>query len=466
VSFLTVEHAYGQNKLISPDTAYFNSSNGFDQKRCNCVIFRLDDVQDYYEDPGQLKIMDLFLSKNQSLTLGIIMDDIGDDQRVINKIREGLDRGLFELAVHGWDHIDYTKLSNDEQKNSLIRANDKMQLIFGNKSSIFIPPFDLFDQSTINATKKAGFKIMSAGENEEYLFDKYNGTFVSPSSSSNSTINRLPAWTFFKEYDNGIWVKNPLESILGNISDSIQEYGYAVIGFHPSDLMIQMPNGTLVDNVVNPNEIADLSRLIDTIVSYGEQITSFNKVVANQFPSSIEGNESVVKDIPSEMPINTTIVMNKEQCSGGWSVSGYYTPLESDYPPVTSNDNSSNRKISDGTIYNEGFLSDIQTEGWGKTRSDGYLGWYDSEWHRSPTPLVSTGEILSIGSLAVHQGVIPIGAEVRIPSLPSPWDNTLFVVNDDGTPDDRSVDVFTGEGRAAEDETFRITSDNNTICIV
>ena len=81
---------------------------------CNCVVFRMDDIQDYWIEPGQLTPMNLFMSKNQNLSLGVIMHVIGNDSKIVDKIREGSHKGLFELALHGWDHVDYTNMSENK----------------------------------------------------------------------------------------------------------------------------------------------------------------------------------------------------------------------------------------------------------------------------------------------------------------------------------------------------------------
>ena len=61
---------------------------------------------------------------------------------LINTIRNGYSRNLFELGIHGWNHVDYTNLTAFKQQSSLIKANQKMNLLFGSYSRIFIPPFN------------------------------------------------------------------------------------------------------------------------------------------------------------------------------------------------------------------------------------------------------------------------------------------------------------------------------------
>ena len=49
--------------------------------------------------------MNLFLAENKPLTLGIVMNHVGRNQAVTEKILEGKDKGLFELALHGYDYL-------------------------------------------------------------------------------------------------------------------------------------------------------------------------------------------------------------------------------------------------------------------------------------------------------------------------------------------------------------------------
>ena len=131
----------------------------------------MDDIEDNWTQFANLTLMDIFISKNQSVPLGLIMNSIGNDPKLIAKIREGIQRGLFELALHGWDHVEYTNLSEQEQHDSLKKANEKMQRLFGQKSNIFIPPFNSFNDSTLNAMRKLSIRIISSGvDNDKNIF--------------------------------------------------------------------------------------------------------------------------------------------------------------------------------------------------------------------------------------------------------------------------------------------------------
>jgi 3D (Asp-Asp-Asp) domain-containing protein len=150
-------------------------------------------------------------------------------------------------------------------------------------------------------------------------------------------------------------------------------------------------------------------------------------------------------------------------CSDGWYITGYYVPREQELPDATEEINV-NRV---GNLsFSQKFLSETRTEGWGITRFGWALGYYGGGWHRSDAgPLDAAGNLLKDGAIAIDRSVIPPGAQVQISTLPNPWASKVFRATDIGVGIvGQHIDVFTGVGHAAEQETFRITSDNNRVC--
>ena len=248
---------------------------------CKCVVFRMDDIQDYWIRSGQITPMDMFISKHQPLSLGLIMNAIGNDTRIIDEIYNGIRTGLFELGIHGWNHTDYTKLTEQEQKSSLQQANAKMKLLFGNTSDIFIPPDGLFNNSTLNAVSQMDFKILSS-DIAKYTPDTKRSIFVdnikSDNGSQNQKIFQLPGTAFFQSIQGNKMVRSPIHDILENATNAIDEYGYSVIVLHPQNFMKLDANGKLTDNL-DENEIYDLSSLIDSILSRNIKIASFSEIL-------------------------------------------------------------------------------------------------------------------------------------------------------------------------------------------
>jgi 3D (Asp-Asp-Asp) domain-containing protein len=153
----------------------------------------------------------------------------------------------------------------------------------------------------------------------------------------------------------------------------------------------------------------------------------------------------------------------QSSCSEGWYITGYYAPREDELPDTTEQINV--ERVGDLT-FSRKFLAEIRTEGWGITRFGWALGYYSDRWHRSDAgPLDASGKPLTDGAIAIDRSLIPHGSHVQIVTLPSPWSSKTFRATDVGNGIvGQHIDVFTGTGLAAEQETFRITSNDNRVC--
>lgn len=292
----SIQFASNQNNSTTTITTDVEKKKG-----CNCIVFRMDDVQDYWLNKVQLAVMDLFLDKNETVSLGLIMNAIGNDSQVVNMIKEGLDKNLFELSLHGWNHTEYTNLTGQEQKESLQKSNNKMYDLFSKNSYIFIPPLSVFNNETLKAMTDLGLRVISSDIPEETKFSDGNSIFVAKNlkdsnrfnetsnqqNSQNQTAYHIPATIFFKDYENGQWIKIPNDEIIANSTKNIEKYGYSAIVLHPQDFAILSENKSgsheqSYSNSVNLTEIDDLSKLIETIKSEKMRIIGFDNIV-NQY---------------------------------------------------------------------------------------------------------------------------------------------------------------------------------------
>jgi 3D (Asp-Asp-Asp) domain-containing protein/peptidoglycan/xylan/chitin deacetylase (PgdA/CDA1 family) len=451
-------------------------NNGTTTSNCNCVVFRLDDIQDYWITSGQLAAMNQFTSRNQSLTLGIIMSIIGNDSSIVNKVKEGTNNGLFELAVHGWNHTEYAKLSEEEQRKTMYDANRKMSALFGNSSEIFIPPLDSFNNDTINAMEQVGMKILNGNESSiDELELKGNNDSQALSSLPTQSRNIsyiIPSTIAFKDYYGGQYIQNSVQDIFNNVTQSISTYGYAVVVVHPQDFMKIDANGTTTDEL-DENPLRDLSSLIDSLLSKNIHLGSFSEIIGE--------TESIGNIATSSNSTSQDIVVDRVEeasffnCSGGWTVTGYFSPSESDYEGRGDAQTitiyglyDTNSTVS--RALNSEFLKDVQIEGWGLTKQGDYIGGWDGKfWGPSSVEVTDLGEPLIAGvSAATDRSVIPYGTNFTVPSLPMPWNTKVFTASDIGTGiTGKHIDIFTGIGSAAEREAIKITGmqQNNTVCI-
>ena len=149
-------------------------------------------------------------------------------------------------------------------------------------------------------------------------------------------------------------------------------------------------------------------------------------------------------------------------CTSDWYITGYFLPIESDYSGELVEISVNEVK----QFYLADFLEVVKIEGWGRTNAGNYLGWYHDSYHIGETSLDALGNDLVVGMIAVDTSLIEHGTELIISTLPAPWDNIVFSASDVGPSIiGKHIDVFTGEGINAENETFRITSSNNTVCM-
>ena len=257
-------------------------NNGTANSNCDCVVFRMDNLQDYWLRAGQLAAMNQFIFRNQSVTLGIDMGSMGEDTEIINKIKQGTDTGLFELATHGLNYTEFTELSEEEQRNSLDNSNKKMNELFGNASDIFAPPHEVFNRHTINAMKQVNMKILSGNGSS---FDRLQLNGNNESSTLTSSVNQsesisyIPATISFKTYSGDQYIQNSFEDIFNNATQSIEEHGYAVIAIDPQHFMQIDDNGDPTD-IVDQNATNELSRLIHFLLSNNIRIGSFAEITA------------------------------------------------------------------------------------------------------------------------------------------------------------------------------------------
>ena len=68
--------------------------------------------------------------------------------------------------------------------------------------------------------------------------------------------------------------------------------------------------------------------------------------------------------------------------------------------------------------------------------------------------------------MAVDKSVINDGTNLRVPTLPGRWNNLTYNARDVGTNiKGKHIDIFTGEGKSAQQQTFEITGRDNIVCL-
>src|SRR5688572_26323223 len=70
-----------------------------EEMSCNCVAFRLDDIQDYFLNNVQIEIIEEFGKNNVTLTVGMIGNYFGEDQKIVSFLKQQLNQSDAEDAL-------------------------------------------------------------------------------------------------------------------------------------------------------------------------------------------------------------------------------------------------------------------------------------------------------------------------------------------------------------------------------
>ena len=244
---------------------------------CGCVAFRLDDVQDYWLDDVQIKIMDTFAQNNTSLTIGIVGNYFGHDSKLVNHIKSMNSETNVEIANHGWNHEDFTKFSRNEQSSLMKLTNDKIEEIFGLIPDTFIPPYEMINNDTMIAFYENNFHYISS-----------NVTMDKPTHIAKNNVSaHIPATAYTGRLGGMVWLGTNHKQTLSDILVSLQKYGYAVVEMHPQEYSIR--NGLNYSNSYDTVQIHELGLLIDDLRYDNLKIVTMNEIqkdIRNQtFPS-------------------------------------------------------------------------------------------------------------------------------------------------------------------------------------
>lgn len=251
---------------IEHETSQFENS----KKSCECVAFRLDDIQDFWLDDTQIELIKIFYEREIPLTLGVLGKNIGDDKKLNSEInRMVIQNPLFEIANHGWEHEDFTELSQEEQEKLLMQTNKKLSEIFKTTPRTFIPPFNNFNEDTIQSMKNT--KMI-------YLSSSIVKGDKPPFPLNNVDFYRFPETATLGEYeykmDKFVGVESDI--VLEQIKQSIEDYGFAVVTMHPQEFSLY--NEGVNINELNEEQVNELKTLLTEIKKSEIKFVTINQI--------------------------------------------------------------------------------------------------------------------------------------------------------------------------------------------
>lgn len=245
-----------------------------DDGSCNCVVFRLDDVQDYWLTDVQKSVIGVFEENSTPLSVGIIANNFGEDDSMLSFIRSNLESAQhsgwnIEIANHGYNHESFSTFTKQEQKDLLQAAVARTvsQLTpYVTQINTFIPPFNDFNQDTIEALDELGFESISS----QIPVDQGPIGSNSVSQVSRWPINAATSDLEISDYFVGISATQTLQQIRTQIND----YGFSAVMLHPQEFAI-LSDDHLPTPDIDERMIDELRDLIQLCQDEGIEIVTF-----------------------------------------------------------------------------------------------------------------------------------------------------------------------------------------------
>jgi peptidoglycan/xylan/chitin deacetylase (PgdA/CDA1 family) len=263
---------------------------------CNCISFRLDDIQDYFLADTQIELINLFSEKNIPLTVGVIGNVIGENEKIVSLLKKKIEENKIEIANHSWDNNILPNLDENVQEENIKKTNEKIYEIFGITPKAFIPPQNLYNENIVNILKRNGFTHLSSHIVQNSLTQNNDDSFFI-----------VPAATETGVLVNGeYWKVQDISNIKDKIIQSLDQRGYAIIMMHPQEYSLNEKG-----EYGNPNQesISNLRLLLDEISQLDFKLVKMTNVMPQTKIVDEENTseEKVVIDtqIPEESKIDS-----------------------------------------------------------------------------------------------------------------------------------------------------------------
>lgn len=296
---------------------YILSSVDFGQRKNIHIIFRYDDYSALSNTAAEQEILEVFEKYHVPLTIGVIPYAISNTYNPVPQqvfplegakleiLKTTVEKGIAEIALHGYSHQANTDKSLSEFLG--LPLSRQVELINGGKTflqealntdiSIFIPPWNSYDQNTINALDALSFSTLSA--NKDGLIPE------------SSRLNILPATCSVDEVQ---------EAVITARQSSTRE-PILVVLFHGYDFIeVDADRGTITYPEFS-EIMAWLSSQDDvTILSIGLAVQKFEGLSADRFARAQNRTpqEVFIESSLGEEQINDVLYRGEAISSFAW----------------------------------------------------------------------------------------------------------------------------------------------------
>jgi|CXWL01.1.fsa_nt_gi peptidoglycan/xylan/chitin deacetylase (PgdA/CDA1 family) len=250
-------------------------------KNCNCVAFKIDNVQDFWINDVQNEVIDTFSTHDTPVTISVIGKFFGTDPKVVDFIKQKIkDNDDISVAIRGWELADHSSYGLQEQSDSIRKTSEQISAILGVKSNMFSIPFGKFNENTLTVMHDNNISYLSgmvATDNPDFKSKPFH---VSETSSLMSLLEEDP---FYKG--------TITDKFSSKIDAQQNQYHYTLVSMQPSDFAMRDGSGQII-NQINKERIEQLTELISYLKGQKIQIVSIydlpQKVTFEKYPDWIK----------------------------------------------------------------------------------------------------------------------------------------------------------------------------------
>lgn len=216
------------------------------------IILRMDDVRAYSKLTKPL--VDEIVSRNISVTLGVIPKDLEKDYQIAKYLNEIKSNPHIEIAQHGNYHNESDKnISND----SLLEGYAKIQTILSVVPVTYILPHNEVSLGSKEIISNY-FRVISGEQGIFREGEKY------------AEIGYTEE-TYY--YDKNYSV--PVETIINKCEESLRNINLCVIAIHPQEYSTNINNPSVLDK----NKLEEFKHLLDKLENLNASFSTFKDLV-------------------------------------------------------------------------------------------------------------------------------------------------------------------------------------------
>lgn len=231
---------------------------------CNCVGFKIDNLQDYWLNDVQNNLINTFSENKVPVTVSILGKFFGSDPKTVDFLKRQIQDKKIDVAIRGWELVDHSPYETEEQSSSIEQTNNQISKKLGMQSEIFSPPFGKFNNHTIDALKQNNIAYISAMITTDMLNVKSYPRHIPETSYLPNLLD-----------DDPFLQGTVVEKMMLKIEDQQKKYGYALISIQPSDFAIHDDE---FKNQINEDRMKLLEELINTLKKNNIKIISLTDI--------------------------------------------------------------------------------------------------------------------------------------------------------------------------------------------